>query len=552
MAASLKLNRFDPRTMEKRRRDGNPSTCIFIGKRGSGKCFSLNTPIMLFDGSIKNVQDVKIGDQLMGDDSTPRNVLNLSKGESIMYKVKQTNGDDYIINENHILSLQDDNLGDKIDIPVKDYLKLSTMNLKGYKVGIEFPEQKIPFDPYLLGVWLSENNSNYILNSLKSLDLVNKYIPQIYKFNSRENLLRILAGLLDTDGYLNQETNVYEIIQKTKQLAIDIQFIARSLGFMCNMEESQNGTQGIYYLMHISGNKIEEIPCLDKRKQATTYNKNCLLTEIEIEKLDYGEYFGFEVDKNHRFLLGDFTVTHNSTLISDIMYFHRSVPYGMIMSGTEEGNGFYGGYFPPLFIHSTFKKELVESIVKRQKKILKNSNVEPLDKHAFLLIDDMMYDKSVTKDKNMRLIFMNGRHWKLLFILSMQYCMDLPPDLRANVDYIFILRENIIDNQRKLWKYFFGMYDKFSDFQQTLSACTENYECLVLDNTSKSNKVEDCVFWYKATPDRTYRIGCPQLWAYAKKHYDADYDNKEEESEESTKVTRKQSLIIKKGIKEPK
>lgn len=234
--------------------------------------------------------------------------------------------------------------------------------------------------------------------------------------------------------------------------------------------------------------------------------------------------------------------TGKSTLISDIMYYHRAVPYGLIFSGTEDGNGFYANYFPSLFIHSTFKPEILDTLIKRQKKVLQDKNANP---HSFLLIDDLMYDKSLTRDKNMRLIFMNGRHWKLLFLLSMQYCMDLPPDLRANVDYLFVLRENIIDNQKKLWKYFFGMYEKFSEFQQTLMACTENFECLVLDNTSKSNKLEDCVYWYKATPNRKYRIGCPQLWKYAEAHYDENHDRIDDKP-----IARKGAVVIKKkGIK---
>jgi hypothetical protein len=240
--------------------------------------------------------------------------------------------------------------------------------------------------------------------------------------------------------------------------------------------------------------------------------------------------------------------TGKSVLISDIMYHHRKVPYGLIMSGTEEGNGFYGQYFPNLFIHNGFKKELVETLINRQKRVLKDPRQDP---HSFLLIDDCMYDKSLTRDKNMRLIFMNGRHWKILFILSMQYCMDLPPDLRANVDYLFILRENIIDNQKKLWKYFFGMFPTFQSFQQTFMACTENFECLVLDNTCKSNKIEDCVYWYKATPERIYRIGCPQIWEYAKKHYKKDYDC----DDGSAKIEDKKNVgmvIKKKGIKEKK
>jgi hypothetical protein len=240
--------------------------------------------------------------------------------------------------------------------------------------------------------------------------------------------------------------------------------------------------------------------------------------------------------------------TGKSTLISDIMYYCRTVPYGLIMSGTEEGNGFYGKYFPNLFIHGGFKPDVLATLVKRQKRIIKDKTQNP---HAFLLIDDCMYDKGVTKDKNMRQIFMNGRHWKLLFILSLQYCMDLPPDLRANVDYLFILRENIIDNQKKLWRYFFGMFPSLGAFQQIFMACTENFECLVLDNTSRSNKIEDCVFWYKATPDRLYRIGCPQLWSYASKHYKKDYDTEEQEPKLVDK--KKGGITVKKkGIKDSK
>jgi len=128
--------------------------------------------------------------------------------------------------------------------------------------------------------------------------------------------------------------------------------------------------------------------------------------------------------------------------------------------------------------------------------------------------------------------------------------MDLPPDLRANVDYLFILRENIIDNQKKLWKFFFGMFPTLSSFQQTFMACTENYECLVLDNTSKSNKIEDCVFWYKATPDRIYRIGCPQIWDYAKKHYKKDYDTEDKQSNKIVDKKKDSMVIKKKGIKD--
>jgi len=96
--------------------------------------------------------------------------------------------------------------------------------------------------------------------------------------------------------------------------------------------------------------------------------------------------------------------------------------------------------------------------------------------------------------------------------------MDLSPDLRANVDYVFILRENVLANREKLYKNFFGIFPSFDVFNQVMTMCTENYECLVLDNTSKSNRIEDCVFFYKAKPRANFRIGSPSLWTFHTKN----------------------------------
>jgi hypothetical protein len=138
---------------------------------------------------------------------------------------------------------------------------------------------------------------------------------------------------------------------------------------------------------------------------------------------------------------------------------------------------------------------------------------------------------------------MNGRHWKIFFMLTMQYCMDLTPDLRANVDYVFILRENVIQNREKLYKSFFGIFPSFEMFNQVMNTCTENYECLVLDNTSKSNKIQDCVFWYKAKMRQNFKIGSPTIWNFHKKNYNPKHD-----STDTSKVhTKKQPLTVKKA-----
>lgn len=208
--------------------------------------------------------------------------------------------------------------------------------------------------------------------------------------------------------------------------------------------------------------------------------------------------------------------TGKSTLVADILFHKKHLPIGVCMSATEEGNHFYQQFIPDLFIYSDYSRETIEKVLERQKMVISSGKK---NSGAFLLLDDCMYDRKFMKDVCIRQCFMNGRHWKIFFMLTMQYCMDLTPDLRANIDYIFILRENVIQNREKLWKNFFGIFPTFDMFSQVMSQCTENYECLVLDNTSKSNKIEDCVFWYKAKMRKNFRVGSPAMWNVHKKNY---------------------------------
>ena len=184
--------------------------------------------------------------------------------------------------------------------------------------------------------------------------------------------------------------------------------------------------------------------------------------------------------------------TGKSTLVKDIMYHKKHLPAGIVLSGTEEGNHFYSEFIPDLFVYGDYDRDAIERVMARQRKLV---GAGKTNCGAFMLLDDCMYDSKFLKDTCIRQCFMNGRHWKIFFMLTMQYVMDLPPALRANVDYVFILRENIIQNREKLYKSFFGIFPSFDMFCKVMDACTENYECLVLDNTVKSNKIQDCVFW---------------------------------------------------------
>ena len=223
--------------------------------------------------------------------------------------------------------------------------------------------------------------------------------------------------------------------------------------------------------------------------------------------------------------------TGKSFLVRDLLYYHQDIPIGTVISGTEAGNGFFAAHVPKLFIHDEYNTAIIENILKRQKTVLKQIKKEmeaykrtSIDPRAFVILDDCLYDNKWTKDKMMRLLFMNGRHWKIMLIITMQYPLGIPPNLRTNIDYVFILREPYIANRKRIWENYAGMFPTFESFCQVMDQCTENFECLVINNNSKSNKLQDQIFWYKAANHGNFRLGSKEFWELSK-----DIDSDEED-----------------------
>lgn len=371
---------------------------------GTGKCQIVDTLVLMYDGTVKKVQDIQIGDMVMGNDSTPRNVLATHSLVDRVYEIRPVKGKSYYVNSKHILSLKNSHrckIKNKIkpgrvtersgynfskhsarmgstniyNISVEDWFNQSNhfkIKMKGWRTGVEFESKSIKIDPYILGTWLgdghegvagftnidtnvisaiydeaknrslsvrnggtkkisyfvySETNKtkqpgrgysyNTLQNDLRFYNVIfNKHIPRDYKCNSREVRLQLLAGLLDSDGFLCN--GGYEICQKRKVLAEDIAFIARSLGLAAYIKKCkkscQNGFVGIYHRVYISGD-CSIIPVRIPYKKAAPRRqiKDVLMTGIKvIDTEKYDAFYGFETDGNHLYLLDDFTVVHNS------------------------------------------------------------------------------------------------------------------------------------------------------------------------------------------------------------------------------------------------
>ncbi len=296
--------------LDKKTTGFNAGDLVIIGARPAmGKCLGRGTKVVMYDGSLKNVEDIKVGEQLMGDDSTARNVLSTTTGKEQMYWVRQNKAIDYRVNESHILSLKRSRSegphknGDILNINVKEYLEKSDKfksNYKGYKVAVDFKEKDLTINPYFLGLWLGDGAKQkvsiytqdeeviqflneyakklglevreyiaqdkcpeYSITNKKQIDgktafslqkllrdenlLDNKHIPTTYLINSEENRLNLLAGLLDSDGYYTKEFNGYEITQKDKNLAKQIKYLCDTLGFKTSFIKKKAQIKKINY-----------------------------------------------------------------------------------------------------------------------------------------------------------------------------------------------------------------------------------------------------------------------------------------------------------------
>lgn len=348
------------------------------GASGGGKCLAEGTLVRMFYGGIRPVEDISIGDILLGDDGGKRTVLALGSGVDQMYRVSQADGTSYTVNSEHILSVIS---GGKVrDIPIKTAISRKTP-MYGYNAIADYPYKDTMIPPYQLGIWLGDGHvnspsitcgdnevieawrdygisigmrpveytgeqncirlnlsrskgvkHNKVYDSLKILGLVKdgvgyKHIPSQYLYNSIEVRKELLAGLIDTDGTVHKDQ--YDFVFKDSQLSESLFYLARSLGYRARQAiKTVNSKE--YYRVTIRGD-FTDLPVRIVRKRIRGGSPKDRI--ISIEPIGKGRYYGFEIDGNKRFALANYTVTHNTEyckeLIDHIINVHHN-PVGVI------------------------------------------------------------------------------------------------------------------------------------------------------------------------------------------------------------------------------
>ena len=354
----------------------NGDLIVWPGRPGTGKCLAPDTKIVMYNGSVKEVRHIYAGEQVMGPDSNPRNVISTGFGEEEMFKVKPHRGEEWSCNKSHILHLACGKNLDKKHVKgslhnysITEYVELPSrvrVALKLRRVPVDFPSRETAVDPYFIGLWLGDGEKTRPVISTVDVEIVDylrkfasdygmrvsqyekregfcprygivdtkgrdsplkdhvsldcvcegvKRIPDEYKINSRSNRLHLLAGLLDSDGHYARD-GYYEITSKYEQLGEDIAFVARSLGFGVSVHH-KIVNDVTYYRLNIYGYGLHEIPCVIERKKAKERKTgiNTVNSGFTIESTGVGKYCGIHLDGDHLYCLWDFTVTHNTHLL---------------------------------------------------------------------------------------------------------------------------------------------------------------------------------------------------------------------------------------------
>jgi len=523
---------------------------LLYGDPGNGKCLGKGTPVLMFDGTIKPVEEVKSGDLLMGPDSTARRVLGTTRGRERMYRVHPVKGEPYEVNESHVLSLQmsrsagGHRRGGVVNIPVHEWLKKSKKfkhYAKGWRTGVDFQSQPVKIDPYLFGVWLGDGTNdkpdvttgdadvayavdefcwknghylnafechgncitlsvsgtqydtggskrkyapNILREFLKEHNLfASKHIPYEYKVNNRQVRLEVLAGLMDTDG--SENYGGFDYITKSKKLADDLAYLARSLGFAAYVSRAEKkccnpGYEkvGTYYRVLISGD-LSVVPVRLNRKkcQPRRQKKSVLRTGITLKDIGEGDYYGFELDGDGLFLLGDFTVTHNTSLVAAVASALKMNIYVLSLQAPGMNDSLLVELLTSVSSNSIILMEDVDCAFEKRKK-----KEETSDKLTF---SGLLNALDGVGGKDGRIIFMTTNHKDKLD----------PALIRpGRIDYEVRIRHAVQSQVRKLFERF------YASFRHLDPDLVEGFVSSIPDHKYSMAKLQGHLMNYKDNP----------------------------------------------------
>jgi hypothetical protein len=254
-----------------------------------------------------------------------------------------------------------------------------------------------------------------------------------------------------------------------------------------------------------------------------------------------------------------------SWVVRAVLDFFKDIPVGLIIAPTDRMNKFYGKFFPDTYIHYDYKTEIIQNVLTRQTQIIekeaeKRKIGKKIDPRAFIIMDDCLGQKgSWVRDRPIQELLFNGRHYRLMYILTMQFPLGITPELRCNFDYIFLLADDTVSNQKRIYDHYAGMFPSFDSFRQVFTQLTSDFGSMVLVNRGVKSSLFDKVFYYKA-PDLSKltnaKFGCTQFRKYHENNYNLEWKKKSSVLNEfewfASKKKNKSGIVVEKEKKTKK
>jgi hypothetical protein len=239
-----------------------------------------------------------------------------------------------------------------------------------------------------------------------------------------------------------------------------------------------------------------------------------------------------------------------SILIRDMLYQHRDITT-VIIAPTDRMNGFYSEFVPSLYVHYEYSSELLTKIFKRQMDLIEKNKQrvaagkKSIDDRLFLVMDDCLASKAAwEKDPNINEMLMNGRHYHIYFVLCLQFALGINPSTRSNLDAIFLLGEDFISNQKRLYDHYCGMFPSFDIFKRVFLKVTNNFGVMVINNRKKGGLINEKVFWYKANMTPQFTIGNKKYLEFHKNFFNKNWNKVKKEFDVDDYLNKKQKLNI--------
>jgi len=465
------------------------ASIVCIGAPGSGKCLDPEEEILMWNFTKKKAKDVEIGDVIRGDNGDLRIVMNTCEGEDDMYSITQyysthlvpEHERTYTVNSPHILVLarMDEDTGVYIltHISAKELAGMDEGERSLYK-GVCFGKHgdSLPKDP----------------------------CDPTYTSLTRESIARVARESgwnvnVDDEGveYVDYGVDIWDPFSKDKNKL--------RKGVVCDIDVSAHGV-GAY-----CGFQLREYdPDSDR-------GWSCKSPE------DFGKA---------RFLLGDYTVTHNTTFMLNAMYYLQDrYPIGTAFIGSQGAYKDVSKVMHPLYVRGYYNTEEIRDIVIRQTVMDRECGSGYLGTYQIMIIDDCTDDRKKLHSKTIKNLFKQGsRHYHQLFILGLHAVTDFPADTRKAPSYVVMFEEHNIDDKEKLYKKMGGgLAGSKENFYALVDAATGDYKCLIMKQRNPSRNLEDNFYWYQTQPDDKmpgfdkFKLGCREYRAWADQRYDKNH-----------------------------